>query len=101
MGTSLGVLFIAGAAAAGIFVGTRPTVIDGRLIAAELEKGEGRGVTFWCDREIRLGAGGAEFACTQSRLGARQRIRYRMTRDGQVHSVEMLRGERAPAERDD
>jgi hypothetical protein len=101
MGTSLGVLFIAGAAAAGIFVGMRPTVIDGRRIAAELEEAEGRGVTFWCDREIRLGAGGAEFACTRSRFGGRERVRYRMTRDGELHEVEAVRGERAPAERED
>jgi hypothetical protein len=119
MGTALSLGFIVAAAATGIFVGTRPTVMDGRWIAAKLTKaaaaaaessggaggGEGTGVgvraALECDREIRVGAAGAEFACTV-RSGAR--LRYRMSRDGKVDQigVEPVRrgraGEADPAE---
>jgi hypothetical protein len=92
MGTVLGLVFIAIAAAAGVFVGTRSTLIDGRRIAAEMAKGAREpGMTVECDREIRLGAGGAEFVCTHSRLGAFQRIEYRMTREGKYGPVERRR----------
>jgi hypothetical protein len=83
MGTVLGVLFIAAAAAIGIGVGTRPTVIDGRRISAEIQKVvAGQGISVECDREIRVGAGGAEFACTLARGAVRERIEYTMTREG-------------------
>lgn len=80
MGTTLGVLFILAAAAIGIGVGLRPTLIDGRRIAAEIAKqvdGEAE-----CDREIRLGAAGAEFECVISQGGAMQRIELTMDRNG-------------------
>lgn len=83
MGTVLGVLFIAAAAAIGIGVGMRPTVIDGRRVAAEIQKAvAGQGITVECDREIRVGARGAEFACTLARGAVRERIEYTMTREG-------------------
>lgn len=80
MGTTLGVLFIVAAAAIGIGVGLRPTVIDGRRIAAEIAeqvKGEAE-----CDREIPLGVTGAEFTCVISQGGAMQRIELTMDRNG-------------------
>ena len=91
MGTTLGVLFIAAAAATGIYVGTRPTVMDGGWIAGKLtenlgEEGE-QGLAIECDRAIPVGVTGAEFGCVFSRLGARQRIWYRMTRDGTLEQT--------------
>lgn len=80
MGTVLGLLFIAAAAAIGIGVGMRPTLIDGRQIAAEIEKQVDGEVE--CDREISLGVAGATFACTVSRGGAVERIELAMDRDG-------------------
>lgn len=108
MGTALALGFILAAAATGIFVGTRPTVMEGRWIAAKLTKAGGEGAedgagagagvrpALECDREIRVGAAGAEFACTVS-SGAR--LRYRMTRDGKVDQigVEPVRRGRAGA----
>jgi hypothetical protein len=85
VGTVLGLFFILAAAATGVFVGTRPTVMDGRWIAAKLAKSaEDKGTTIECDRAIRVGVKGAEFACVHSRLGASQQIWYRMTRDGKL-----------------
>ena len=85
MGTALGVFFIVVAAATGVFVGTRPTVMDGRWIAAKLAKSaEDKDIVFECDREIRVGVKGAEFRCVHSRIGASQQVWYRMTRDGKL-----------------
>ena len=85
MGTALGVLFIVVAAATGVFVGTRPTVMDGRWIAAKLAKSaEDKDMAIACDREIRVGVKGAEFRCVHSRVGASQQVWYRMTRDGKL-----------------
>jgi hypothetical protein len=83
MGTVLGVSFITAAAAIGIGVGMRPTVIDGRRISAELQKAVAdQGISVECDREIRVGVRGAEFVCTLSRGAVRERIEYTMTREG-------------------
>lgn len=83
MGTVLAVLFIAAAAAIGIGVGLRPTVIDGRVIEAEITRQLGADAgAVACDREIRLGARGARFACTVSAGDWSERVEYEMTRDG-------------------
>jgi hypothetical protein len=88
MGTFLGVLFIAGAAAAGVFVGMRPTVMDGRMLADRMAEGlEGQGISVWCDREIRIGAGGAEFACVFADSEGRRKVWYRMSRDGSLEQT--------------
>ncbi|HSK02452.1 MAG TPA: hypothetical protein VK932_14465 [Kofleriaceae bacterium] len=88
MGTLLGVLFIAGAAAAGVFVGTRSTVMDGRMIADKLgEALEGQGITVWCDRRIRVGVQGAEFACVFADSEGRRKVWYRMSRDGSLEQT--------------
>jgi hypothetical protein len=85
MGTLLGVVFIAGAAATGVFVGTRSTVMDGRWIAGQMVEGfEGQGVTVSCDREIRVGVKGAAFACVFADSGGRRKIWYWMSRDGSL-----------------
>lgn len=95
MGTVLGVLFIVGAAAAGVLVGTRPTVMDGGWIAGKLATDREAAGTIECDRAIPVGVAGARFACIHSRLGARQRIWYRMARDGTVAPTRAERGPRA------
>lgn len=92
MGTALGLLFIVAAAATGVFVGTRPTVMDGRWIAAKLTQAAGEregagsvdGAELECDREISVGVAGAEFACSMS-TGAR--LRFRMSRDGKLEQI--------------
>ena len=102
MGTALGVFFILVAAATGVFVGTRPTVMDGRWIAAKLAKSaEGKGTAIECDREIRVGVTGAEFACVHSQLGASQQVWYRMTRDGKLERTRAGRIQRDGGDRGD
>jgi hypothetical protein len=92
MGTFLGVVFIAVAAVTGVFVGTRPTVMDGRWIAAKLMKGgQEEGGTLECDREIRVGVAGAEFACVRTRRGEPQQVWYRMSRDGKLEQTRAAR----------
>ena len=76
MGSALAVGFIAASAVIGIWVGLRPTHLDGRRISDELSRD---GAEVECDRRIRLTAAGAEFACT---YGGTELIRFRMTRDG-------------------
>ena len=83
MGSFLGLVFVAGAAVLGVYVGTRPTVIDGRRISAEMEKAVAeKGIAVECDREIRIGVGGAAFSCVLSRGADRERVEFSMTRDG-------------------
>jgi hypothetical protein len=85
-------VFIVAAAATGVFVGTRPTVMDGRWIAAKLTKaGQEVPGTIECEREIRVGVAGAEFACVRTRNGAREQVWYRMARDGKVELVRVGR----------
>lgn len=85
MGTVLGVCFIVVAAGTGVFVGTRSTVMDGRWMAGRLTEGTGKGGgAVECDREIRVGAAGAEFACVHGQAGARETFRYRMHRGGKL-----------------
>jgi hypothetical protein len=85
MGTVLGVCFIVVAAGTGVLVGTRSTVMDGRWMAGRLAESAGEaGGAIECDREIRVGAAGAEFACVHVQAGARESFRYRMHRDGKL-----------------
>jgi hypothetical protein len=93
MGTALGLVFILAAAATGVYVGTRPTVMDGRWIAAKLaqaapEGGGGAAAAIECDRAIPIGVAGAEFACS---LGGDQQLRFRMSRDGKLEQVSARR----------
>jgi hypothetical protein len=103
MGTVMSLVFIAVAAAAGVLVGTRPTVMDGRWMAAKLVGADGDGDTsggdgdgkdggdggagrfkLECQREIPIGVQGAKFACTAP---TGERLRYRMGRDGKVVQI--------------
>ena len=89
MGTALGLVFILAAAAAGLYVGTRPTVMDGRWIAAKLAQGApaagaAEGAAIECDRAIPVGVAGAEFACS---LGGDEQVRFRMSRDGTLEQL--------------
>jgi hypothetical protein len=96
MGTFLGLCFILAAAAAGVFVGTRPTVMDGGWIAGKLtETLQEEGTAIECEREIPVGVNGAEFSCVHSRLGAQQQqVWYRMARDGQLERTRASRVKR-------
>jgi hypothetical protein len=89
MGTVLGVCFIVVATAAGVFVGTRSTVMDGRWIAEKLASANDvEGTTFECEQEISVGAKGAKFVCVRSWPGGRQKMWFRMTRDGTLEVVD-------------
>jgi len=59
--------FIGAVAVAGIVVGTRSTVADGRVMAAEMleqvRKTDRRVERIECDREIPIGTHGAKFRC--------------------------------------
>jgi hypothetical protein len=85
VGSLAAVLFIAAAAAAGIYVGTKPTVISGKVMAATLlEQGSHRGIAkIDCDPQIPIGTTGAVFHCTAlTRDGSTHRIAYTMDRAG-------------------
>jgi hypothetical protein len=85
MGTALGLVFILAAAATGVYVGTRPTVMDGRWIAAKLAEGAPvEGAALECEPAIPVGVAGAEFACS---LGADRQVRFRMSRDGKLEQL--------------
>jgi len=100
MGTVLGVVFIVVAAVTGVYVGTRPTVMDGRWIAAKISKSfKDKDVALECQREIPVGVRGAEFACTQSSRGGRQEVRYRMLRDGTCEQTAPIPVEYSPRAR--
>jgi hypothetical protein len=81
------IAFIAAAAAAGILVALRPTVMDGRVIAGNMmEQVAKKGVNAVdCDREIPIGKAGAVFQCTLSGTdGSSARFEYTMDRAGQL-----------------
>lgn len=87
MGTLLGVIFIVAAAVIGVYVGTRPTTMDGRWIAEKLKQGaKDEQLGLECDRAIPVGVKGARFRCVQSGLGASQELWFRMNRDGKVEA---------------
>jgi len=82
-------VFIGGTAAAGVYVGTRPTVIDGRVMAETmLEQVRAKGVrAVDCDRSIPVSQAGAVFACTLAGDdGSTARFEYTMDRAGALTS---------------
>lgn len=79
--------FIALVGAAGVAIGTRSTVADGRVIAADLyesiSKSNKRLAKVDCQPEIPIGRYGAVFECTlYGDDGSTARVEYHMTRDG-------------------
>ncbi|HEU0036837.1 MAG TPA: hypothetical protein VFQ53_39780 [Kofleriaceae bacterium] len=89
--TWLTVAFIAAVSAAGVLIGTRTTVADGRVMAANLyeeihSKPQGKGLDrVECDPEIPIGHYGAVFHCTlHGDDGSTAKLEYHMKRDGSL-----------------
>jgi hypothetical protein len=83
--TFAALVFIAGCAAAAIWLARMPTVADGRVLEAEiLPAFRGQGVTgLACERSIPVGRDGARFGCMASLGGGgRQRLACTLERDG-------------------
>jgi hypothetical protein len=96
MGSLLALAFIAGVAAVGVFVGTRPTVADGRVIAGTITSGSKvRGLVVECDPEIPIGVAGAVFRCSiAAGDGSTAEVEYTMNRAG-AYSAD-VRGSTGP-----
>ena len=78
-------VFIGAAAAAGIYVGTKQTVISGEVMAANmLEQVKEKGVSkITCDEKIPVTRTGAIFTCHFHRDdGATAQFEYKMDRAG-------------------
>lgn len=85
MQTPLTLLFVAAVGGAGAYVATRPTLMDGNVLAADMQKQlEARGVKrVECERAIPISKTGATFTCTNFRAdGETEKIRYTMDRNG-------------------
>jgi len=83
--TFAALVFIAGVAAAAIWVAQRPTIADGRVMEAEiLPAFHGQGVVgLVCDRAIPVGRQGARFGCTATLgRGETQRLACALDREG-------------------
>ncbi|MDQ3334313.1 MAG: hypothetical protein M4D80_04065 [Myxococcota bacterium] len=79
------IVFIGVAAAAGIYVGTKKTVIAGEVMAANmLEQVKEKGVSkITCDEKIPVGIEGAVFKCDfNGNDGSTARFEYTMNRAG-------------------
>jgi hypothetical protein len=63
MRTALALLFIAGIAAAAVYVGRRPTVARGQVFAAQFLENSPLAKSIDCDDEIPIGLDGAKFHC--------------------------------------
>ena len=85
-------VFIGGVGALAIFLATKSTVADGRVIEADLlESFRKNGVTkMACDRAIPIGKAGATFHCTATLDdGATQTYEYTLHRAGN-YSAKLL-----------
>jgi len=83
------VLFIGAVAAVGIYVGTRPTIIHGDVMAADLltQQRKKDVVKVECDPRIPLTATGATFECLLvDSEGSSARVRYKMSRAGKLEA---------------
>jgi hypothetical protein len=87
---SLGVIaFIAIVGATGIYFARRPTVARGDVIAAQLMKGHDQLRSLECDKRIPIGHAGATFTCIVELVdGRRGRLKFVMSREGSITSVE-------------
>jgi hypothetical protein len=79
--------FIGAVTIAGIVVALQPTVIDGRIMAADLlpqlRRSNARLAAIECDRRIPIGVDGARFQCTFTEDdGSSLRVEYTMDRTG-------------------
>jgi hypothetical protein len=79
VGSLAAIVFIAAAAAAGIFLGTQKTVIKGSVMAATIyENVKDKGISrVTCDDEIPVSQRGAVFECNAEGIdGSTARIQY-------------------------
>lgn len=107
MRTLAALVFIAVCGAVAVMLFLRPTVVDGRVMAADLlQRFEARGITaVECDPQIPIGAAGAVFQCTVGASdGSTARIEYTMDRAGALSGAIVEgtgpAGGRAPASTD-
>ena len=78
-------VFIGGVGGVAVFLATKPTVADGRVMEADLLANfQKNGVTkMACDRDIPIGKDGAVFRCTATlEDGATQTLEYTLHRAG-------------------
>jgi hypothetical protein len=79
------IAFITAAAVVGLYVGMKKTVVDGRVLAANLmQTASKKGVTkIECEREIPIGQRGAVFKChVAGNDGSTAHVEYTMNRAG-------------------
>ena len=81
-----------------IFVGTRPTVMRGHVIAAKLletlQPQDNRIERIECDDEIPIGFSGATFGCTLFGGGDSLDVEYRMDREGSLVGTPLVQRRR-------
>ena len=87
MRTLAAVVFIAGVAVVAVVIARRPTVADGRVLAADLVEAARRGgvaiTDMRCEPRIPIGTRGAMFLCTATLDGgATQEVEYTLTPAG-------------------
>ena len=95
MGSLAALVFIAAAAAGGIYIGTQKTVIKGDVMAAnmmeEVREKSGNAISkIVCDDRIPVGPSGAVFTCKfHGTDGSTAKFQYTMNRSGGL-SANML-----------
>ena len=93
MSTLATLAFIGVAAGAGTYMAMRPTVADGRVIAADLmtNSKDGKLTDVQCDREVPLGPRGAQFTCSvKGNDGSTATVQMNLDRAGQYSMVKIL-----------
>ena len=93
MSTLATLAFIGVAAAGGTYMAMRPTVADGRVIAADLmaNSKDGKLTEVECQREVPLGPRGAEFTCdVKGSDGSTAKVQMNLSRSGQYTMVKIL-----------
>ncbi|HEX3764403.1 MAG TPA: hypothetical protein VHW23_37165 [Kofleriaceae bacterium] len=89
MRTLAALVFIAGMAAVAVSLARRPTVADGRVIAATLLEDVRKDgvIAMECDRAIPIGVRGAAFTCVASLAdGASQVVEYTLKPEGEYEA---------------
>jgi hypothetical protein len=83
-----------------VVVGTRSTVIDGRVMAGrlfeQLKAQEPGYEAVDCDDEIPIGHHGARFSCTLHANGEAMDVEYEMSRDGSMLATPLVARVRRP-----
>ena len=93
MSTLATLAFIGAAGAAAGYLAMRPTVADGRVIAADLKASskEIQLTDVTCDREVPIGPRGADFQCSlKATDGSTAKVQMNLSRSGQYTMVKIL-----------